>query len=383
MTLRNEGRHLARLLARLGSEYRHVQQEHDREPVDHPTRRVLEGKLRRIGERFEQLLAQWVQDEELRGRWTQYLRAGGDPPEGPEMAAPPEFKGITDAGSHVEVRAGDDGGYDVVVDGRVESHEFVPWYLEPDMIEPIRIGDHTCREVFDAPAEAVRALSTFLDTPGSAPPWAWGRALLEDGLIDDNFGLTPRGRRRLGKVTTRPGEGPARTTYGVLAADTARARLFVLHAEGGAEAPTLAPLVEVSQSTDPDQRARDSEVFADTRPGLRREGPHGPRHGVSDRREGHRREVARRFAAHVVEEAGRVWREHGVSRAVVVASPEMLGVLRAVSSNAGAQPWSVQEEARDLSRLSAPALHDALADDGLLPPRARLSPTRPQPGVPI
>ncbi len=375
--------HLVELLVRLGGEYRHLQQEHDREPLDHPTRHVLEVKVRQLGERFERLLSHWVHDEALRQQWTQYLHADGPPPDAPRFAMPPDFKGLTDAGAQVEVRASEEGGYDLIVDGRVESHESVPWYLDPDQIPPHRIGRYLCREIFDAPAEAVQALSAFLVTPEAEPPWIWSRALFEDGLIDDNFGLTPRGQRRLGKGAPRPVEATGGLTFGILTADAARARMFVLRTTEGDGAPTLAPLVEVAQTTSPEQRARDNELLSDTRPGLRREGPHGPRHGVSDHREGHREDAERRFAAQLVDEAEQIWRANNATRVMIIASPAMLGALRAAMKSSHPRPWTVSELARDLTRLTAPALHDVLAGDGVLPPRGRRSPLRPMPGRPI
>jgi protein required for attachment to host cells len=69
----------------------------------------------------------------------------------------------------------------------------------------------------------------------------------------------------------------------------------------------------------------------------------------------------------------------------IVASPSMLGALRPVleRTQAGPQRWSIHELARDLTRLAPPAIHDALAADGLLPPRGRMPPTVPQPGRPV
>lgn len=378
----NEG-NLVDMLTRLAAEYRHFQQEHEREPAERPTRRTLQARVTRIGERFEQLLAQWVDDEELRERWLRHLYKGDAAPEEPRMATPPEFLGVTDAGTRVEVRACEDGGFDLIVDGRLERHETLPWHLDPDMIEPFQIAEYTCRELFAAPPEAAQALAAFVRAPESEPPWQWARVLLEDGLVDANFSLRPRGRRRLAGGPPRLEEGPGYLTFGVLAADGARARVFVLRISDGEHVPTLAPLVEVAQATNPDRRAKDSELFAESRPGLRREGPGVPQHGVDDRREGHRRDTERRFAAQAVDEAERAFREHGVTRVALVASPAMLGVLRQVMRNDAHQPWTVRELARDLSRLSGPALHDALADNGLLPPRGRMPPTRATPGLPL
>jgi protein required for attachment to host cells len=173
---------------------------------------------------------------------------------------------------------------------------------------------------------------------------------------------------------------------GVLAADGARARPLVLRTDDP-HAPSIEPLVEVSESTRPESRTRDHRLFTDTRPGTRQggEGAQGSRHGVSDHREGHKRAAEQRFATEIVQEAERVWREHDVSRVVVVASPPMLGVLRPALERrkAGPQRWSLRELARDLTKLAPPAIHDALAADGLLPQRGRLPSRMSLPGRPV
>ena len=174
--------------------------------------------------------------------------------------------------------------------------------------------------------------------------------------------------------------------FGVLAADGARARMLVLRT-GDRYEPSIEPMVEISASTRPESRTRDSRLFADTRPGTQQggEGTQGSRHGVSDHREGHRRATEQRFAKEIVQQAEQVWREHDVSQVVVVASPAMLGVLRPAleRTKAGPQRWSIHELARDLTKLAPPAIQDALAADGLLPQRGRLPATRPSPGRPL
>jgi protein required for attachment to host cells len=357
-------------LSQLARQYRHFHLEH------------LPMRMRDVREKFERLLEHWVDDEALRHAWEKCLYEGGPAPDEPKMGTPPLFKGLDQVGSRIEVRPCDDGGYDVVADGSIEIHETVPWHLDPDMIEPIQIHEHECREICEAPPEALRALGEFLKTPRATPSWQWARALYEDGVIDDRFGLTPRGHRLLGKSAPRALGSEAPVRFGVLAADAARARVFVLQAESGEHAPTTAPLVEISETTHPDRRARDSEQFSDTRPGLQSEGPHGPRHAVSDRREGHRRDAEKRFAAQIVKEALRVWRAHGATRLILVASGPMLGALRVALGRVHSGPSTILELARDLTRLAAPALHDALANEGLLPPRGRLPLRRPQPGLP-
>jgi protein required for attachment to host cells len=382
--MRNQERPtLTEALAALGREYHHLQQEHARQRVEGAHGHALERKLQRTGERFERLLVRWIADEELRDRWIKFFYNQGPMPDEPRIGTPPLFKGVTEQGAPIEVRPSA-GGYDVVVADSIARHEALPWHLDPDRIGPIQIGGHTCRETPGVSAEAFQALRDFASSANAEPPWRWLRELFEDGLVDRNFGLTPRGYRLLGKSASVAPRASGWLTFGVLAADAARARIFVLRAENEDE-PTPAPLVEVFETMNPERRTRDSDLFRDTRPGLRREGPHGPRHGVSDRREMHRRDVERRFASFIVKQAVRIFEERAVTRVVLVASPAMLGSLRraVVHVTGGRLPWSVRDFARGLTRLAAPAVHDALAADGLLPPRGRPTPLQASPAAPL
>ncbi|MGF1509748.1 MAG: host attachment protein [Myxococcota bacterium] len=301
-------------------------------------------------------------------------------------ASPPAFKGVTENRSRLEIRPTEDGGFDVVVDGVVERHETFRWAVQPDMIEPFQFGPYRCREIFEVPEEALRALESFYSTTDEAPPWQWAQALFEDGLVDDHFALTPRGSRALkrsGKDSASVSSGGV--VYGVLVVDAARARHFMLRAPDGVTTPTFDPLTEVGQTTRPDARARDSERLSESRPGLRQGGAPTSGHAVSDRRGSRRREDDRRFATRVAEEATQMWRKTNVSRAVVVAGPRMLGLLRTTLEEAqsGAPRWSTRELGRDLTRCTSAALHDQLAAQGCLPPRGRHPPFHPVPGLPV
>jgi protein required for attachment to host cells len=208
--------------------------------------------------------------------------------------------------------------------------------------------------------------------------------LFEDGLVSADGSLTPRGWRRLGKAGPRPSAARGALTFGVLVADAVRARVLILRGVHGEHGPTTEPLLELGELTRPDHRAHDSTLFPGGRPAQRGFGIVVSRHGVADRREQHRRASEERFAHEAAGAAVQLWRANGVHRAVLVASPAMLGMLRpALRRAAGrAQRWSLRELASDLSRLGATALHDALADAGLLPPRGRMAPVRPIPGSP-
>ena len=371
------------LLRRLGDEYRHVEQEHQRQPPRSATRRRLASKLHDIQEHFEHLLAAWVTEPGLRERWHEFLLGAASAPDEPHRPPPPLFKGRTDAGAVVELRPLP-SGYALVTDGACTDHDAIPWHLEPDMRGRTQIGEHACEEVFDAGPEAVGALSEFL-AGRAPPPWQWARELIEDGLIDTELALTPRGRRCLDRM--RPvKEPPARAANTcVLVADAARARVFVLDAAREAGGPAITELVELAEIKNPMLRARDVELLSDSRPGLRREGPQGPRHAVSDHRENHRRDLERLFAARIAEEAAGVWRRYPSCELIVAASPRMLGFLRpAIERQIRAKDrLEVHELTRDLTKLSPSMLHDLLAEAGLLPARGRRPPLVPAPGQPL
>ncbi|HWM88369.1 MAG TPA: host attachment protein, partial [Kofleriaceae bacterium] len=227
----------------------------------------------------------------------------------------------------------------------------------------------------DAPVEALRSLARFLTTSEAVPPWRWARELFEDGVVDTEFGLTPRGRRAIARDLQPEDSGTHRISvcFCVVAADAGRARILTLESETAADEPTAGRLVEISDLSNPARRARDKDLFAESRPGVQRESPAGPTHGVDDRRGGQRQEADKKFAELVAEQAEAAWRQYPACKIVVVAPPRMLGNLRPAIARrrTGASVPEIQELGRDLSRLAPPALHDALAEAGILPARGR------------
>ncbi len=323
------------------------------------------------------MLSHWSaeEDEELRATWRKHLYEGGPAPKGPDVRPPKLFIGETDAGTRVEIRPASDGGHDIVVDGALEEHTAAKWRLPPDAREPFQVGPHRCREVFEAPQEAIRALQRFVTTEEALPPWRWARELFEDGLIDSEFGLTQRGRRALVALEEPATSGPPQASYCVIAADAGRARILTLDVGSPAEEQAATHLIEVADLANPARRTRDSDLFSDTRPGLRREGAHGPSHAVDDGRDRQREESDKKFAELVAEQAEAAWSKFAACHIVVAAPPKMLGILRPVVARhkIGPTRCEVHELDRDLSRLAPPALHDALAEAGLLPARGRVS----------
>lgn len=371
------------LLRRLGDEYRHVEQEHLREPASrNATRNRLAEQLHELEEHFERVLAEWTTDDKLRASWRDFLRGRGPAPDEPRLTRPPLFRGRTDAGSLVELRASDDGGYDIFVDRQRSDHQSVPWHLDPDMRGRVQIGELSCDEEFAASPDAITALSEFVGGRAE-PPWRFAHELFEDGLVDPELGLTPRGRRCLDRGRTAAAPPPRGRNICVLVADGARARVLVLDVDRSGPPPEISALVEVAELTNPALRARDTEMTSDTRMG-RRGGASTPLRPTNDHRDHHRRDLERHFAALVAAEAAGVWRGYPSCELVVVAAPVMLGLLRpALERHIRAKDViEIHEVASDLTKLSPSMLHDLLTERGLLPPRGRRSPILPTPGQP-
>jgi protein required for attachment to host cells len=365
------------LLRRLGDEYRHVEQEHHREPASREAvRHRLANRMRELEHQFERILAGWTADEALGESWRAFLRRRGPAPEGAEVAQPPLFKGRSDAGTLVEIRPVHDG-CDIFVDGARSDHSSVPWHLDPETRGPVRIGGHACEETFDAPPAALVTLIESI-AGRTDPPWQWARELLEDGLIDPDLALTPRGRRCLDRV--RSAERPAARVRSVcvVVADAARARVLVLDVERPVAGPTTSELVELVSLTNPMLRTLDSAALSDSGSG-RRGRARTPLHSTPDHRDHRRRDIERHFAAIVAEEAAAVWRRYPSCELVVVAPPVMLGLLRpAIDRQLRAEDQiTTKEVLGDHTKLSTPKLHDLLAESRLLPERGRRAPILP------
>jgi len=184
-------------LEALVHEYLHVHNEVEQTKPGSSVRRRLEDRVLDTRARFDRLLEEWVENDELRERWREHLHTHAPAPDGPAGIEPLVFRGENDAGAVAEVRRrGDD--LEVFVDGslleRVAADEDfasrVPGFV-------FSADGFEFRETFAAPPEALDALEEFLGADDEQPPWDHASELFGDGLVDVNFDLTPRGRRAL------------------------------------------------------------------------------------------------------------------------------------------------------------------------------------------
>jgi protein required for attachment to host cells len=158
----------------------------------------------------------------------------------------------------------------------------------------------------------------------------------------------------------------------IVVADAGRARLFTFDPRTEPGDPPAA-LIERLDLTDPERRLAQREIRSDA-PG-RDQTPAHRGFGLDDGREDRTREVDRAFAIDIAEQVAGLIRSVGCRRLVVAAPPHMLGLLRPLTQMLRRRGVAIDDLARDLTRLPAGALHDHLADAGLLPARTRLAPS--------
>lgn len=178
-------------------EYHQVQEEHRRARRGSRVRRHLRARLAELESRLDRLLAEAVADERERSRWRLHLRHRTGEPATPTGRPPLLFRGRSEAGSTLEIFERADCTLDAVVDGAlVERLAGADELLTTLPGLTFRLEPTIFHETFACPREALDVLVAMLEGSGP-PPYGHARELLLDGLIDRNFGLTPRGRRVL------------------------------------------------------------------------------------------------------------------------------------------------------------------------------------------
>jgi protein required for attachment to host cells len=145
--------------------------------------------------------------------------------------------------------------------------------------------------------------------------------------------------------------------------DAARARLYTYEQDTEASANELREVIDLANGA---RRLRPYDLFADSG-----HGPGTPGHSFDDHRSAHVEDMDEKFAKDVVAEIDRIMREGAFEHVIVAASPNMLGDLRKCDSVLHRDGVIVDEIPSDLAKLTAPQLHDHLAQLKLLPPRQR------------
>lgn len=187
--------------------FHHLREEHQRARAESRVRRHMEAQLQELELRFDELLDEWVPDEELRAEWRAHLHGDLPEPSQPAWTRPLVFRGRAESGPVLEIRRRANGDCDVEVDGQVVERLKGEWELRgEDAPATFTVGGLVFPEAFGASEPALAALAEFVPEREPRPPWRFAAELAADGLVDRDFGLTQRGHRALAWSRVRGSE---------------------------------------------------------------------------------------------------------------------------------------------------------------------------------
>ncbi|MBE9070691.1 host attachment protein [Leptolyngbya cf. ectocarpi LEGE 11479] len=104
----------------------------------------------------------------------------------------------------------------------------------------------------------------------------------------------------------------------------------------------------------------------------RNRGASGQSHRYDDHRQSHKIEFERRFAKSIAKTLLDLAEAQHVQQLIIIAAPQILGLMREVCMPLLPKPLKMNELARDLCHLKPHELHDYLAKIRQLPVRIRL-----------
>lgn len=154
--------------------------------------------------------------------------------------------------------------------------------------------------------------------------------------------------------------------YLVAVINGTKARFLTLHPVEFDEYESGPNLVEHKGLVSVEKEMQGQELWANTKTGRNR-GTSGQAHGYDDHRNRHMVEFERRFAQMIVRHIADLTKTHGVRNLILVAEPQILGILRETVVGGLNRQLTITEVTKDLFRLNIKELHDYLAKRSLLP----------------
>jgi protein required for attachment to host cells len=158
------------------------------------------------------------------------------------------------------------------------------------------------------------------------------------------------------------------TRFLVAVVNGAKARFLTLEPLDAPELESGPDLIERCDLVNPTFEMAGQDLWANTKTGRNRGGG-GKSHNYDDHRGNHLVEFERRFAQDIGAAIDTLIAKYELNTLILVAEPQILGVLRDCLYSSNARSVTTDELAKDLCRLKARQLHDYLAQKDLLPAR--------------
>ncbi|MDJ0797427.1 MAG: host attachment protein [Calothrix sp. MO_167.B12] len=154
--------------------------------------------------------------------------------------------------------------------------------------------------------------------------------------------------------------------------DRTRARFLTLESAQFPEYESGPNLIEQKSILNPIQELQGKELWANVKTG-RNQGLGSKAHAYDDRRESHVVEFERRFAQMIANEILHITQSRHIQQVLLVAEPQILGVVRQEVIPVLPKNLQIQDLAKDLCNHKPLEIHEHLASHNLLPTRQRIS----------
>jgi protein required for attachment to host cells len=158
------------------------------------------------------------------------------------------------------------------------------------------------------------------------------------------------------------------TRFLVAVVDGAKARFLTLEPLADPAVESGPDLVERCELVNPAIEMAGQELWANGKTGRNRGGG-SQGHNYDDHRNNHLVEFERRFAQAIGDQIEEMMAAHGLNTLILVAEPQILGLLREVLQGNAGRFGTVHDLAKDLCWMKTRQVHDYLSQKGLLPPR--------------
>jgi protein required for attachment to host cells len=150
--------------------------------------------------------------------------------------------------------------------------------------------------------------------------------------------------------------------------DGTKARFFTLKPSDITEYESSPKLIEHDGLFNSTKELHGQDLWATTKTGRNR-GANGRSHSYDDRRDNHIVEFERRFIQEIATKISNLSQKHQVRQLLLIAEPQILGLMREAIIPELSKQIKVSELAKDLCQLSSNELHEYLTKKQLLPAR--------------
>lgn len=156
------------------------------------------------------------------------------------------------------------------------------------------------------------------------------------------------------------------TKFAVAVINGTQARFFTLDSAALSDHESSPNLIEHEGLSDSTKELRGQELWANTKTGRNR-GTSGQAHSYDDHRQNHKVEFGKRFAQKISNAMVNLINAEGAKQLIVVAEPQILGLMRETIKDGLFKNLNVTEVDKDICHFNSNQIHDYLAKKSLLP----------------